>query len=116
MDFKRIFLDEGPQIQQLLQKDEIRRTAPDFVGGLLESFIPASPGRQAPPSPLLEPLSERELEVLRILPTNLTTPEIAGELVISVNTVRTHIKSIYSKMGVHSRSEAVKAAKERSLL
>jgi LuxR family maltose regulon positive regulatory protein len=66
--------------------------------------------------PLIEPLSERELEVLRLLTTHLSSTEIADELVISVNTVRSHIKSIYSKLNVHSRMDAVQRAKELELL
>jgi LuxR family maltose regulon positive regulatory protein len=65
---------------------------------------------------LVEPLSRRELEVLRLLNTDLTAPEIAGELVVSVNTVRTHIKHIYSKLDAHSRYEALEQAKELGLL
>jgi LuxR family maltose regulon positive regulatory protein len=63
-----------------------------------------------------DPLSERELVVLRMLVTDLTTPEIAEDLVVSVNTVRTHIKNIYGKIGVHSRFEAISKAKELGLL
>jgi LuxR family maltose regulon positive regulatory protein len=63
-----------------------------------------------------EPLSERELEVLRLLTTHLSSTDIAGELTISVNTVRTHIKSVYSKLDVHSREEAVQKAEKLNLL
>ena len=65
---------------------------------------------------LIDPLSERELEVLRMLLTELSTPEIAEELIISVNTIRSHIKNIYRKLGVHSRFEAVSKAKQLDLL
>jgi LuxR family maltose regulon positive regulatory protein len=64
----------------------------------------------------LERLSNRELEVLRLLNTDLSAPEIAVELVVSVNTVRTHIKRIYSKLDAHSRYEAVGRARELDLL
>ena len=66
--------------------------------------------------PLFEALSERELEVLRLLNGPLSTPEIAGQLVVSANTVRTHIKNIYGKLGVHGRSGAVYRARELGLL
>ena len=56
---------------------------------------------------LLEPLSDRERDVLRLLPTLLPNTEIAGELFVSVNTVKTHVKSIYRKLDVSSRREAV---------
>jgi LuxR family maltose regulon positive regulatory protein len=61
-------------------------------------------------------LSERELEVLRNLNGPLSTPEIAEQLIVSANTVRTHIKNIYGKLGVHGRSGAVKRAVELGLL
>ena len=64
---------------------------------------------------LLDQLSDRELDVLRYLRTNLTTPEIAEELMIGVNTVRTHIKNVYQKMGVHKRSAAVRFARKHNL-
>jgi LuxR family maltose regulon positive regulatory protein len=63
-----------------------------------------------------EELSPTELRVLRYLPTNLTRPEIASELYVSVNTVNTHIRSIYSKLGTRDRSAAVRRARELRLL
>ena len=65
---------------------------------------------------LVEPLSERELEVLHLLSTSLPTPDIADELFISVSTVRTHIKNIYGKLNVHNRIGAVERARELGLL
>ena len=61
-------------------------------------------------------MSSRELEVLRLLPTGLTAVELADELVISVNTLRSHLKNIYAKLGVHSRHEAVVKAAQLDLL
>jgi len=71
-----------------------------------------------PPStrPLPEPLSESELRVLRYLPTNLTAPEIAGELSVSRNTVKTHMRNLYTKLGSHRRAEAVARARNLGLL
>ena len=68
------------------------------------------------PHPLIEPLSERELEVLRLLRTDLSGPEIAVELSVSVNTIKTHIKNIYSKLNAHCRYEAIERAKQIDLL
>jgi len=65
---------------------------------------------------LVEPLSERELEVLRLLTTHLPSTEIAQELVVSVGTVRSHIKHIYGKLDVHTRADAVQRATELGLL
>jgi LuxR family maltose regulon positive regulatory protein len=63
-----------------------------------------------------EPLSESELRVLRYLPTNLTAPEIAGELSISRNTVKTHMRNLYAKLDTHRRAEAVARARDLGLL
>jgi LuxR family maltose regulon positive regulatory protein len=68
------------------------------------------------PAPLLEPLSEAETRVLRYLPTNLSAPEIANELYLSVNTVKTHISHVYAKLGTHRRAEAVERARTLGLL
>lgn len=68
------------------------------------------------PTPLIEPLSERELQVLRLLATSLTTPEIADQLFVAVSTVRTHVKNIYGKLDVHRRREAVFRARKLDLL
>jgi len=65
---------------------------------------------------LLDPLSARETVVLRYLPTLLSNQEIAGELFVSVNTVKTHLKSIYRKLGVSDRREAVRLARELRLV
>jgi LuxR family maltose regulon positive regulatory protein len=118
-DMKRAFLTEGEEILQLLQLgrtewDSIERI--EFVDGLLE--LAGRPVSNGSPSAqgLLEPLSPRELEVLELLPTGLTAEEIANELVISVNTVRTHLKNLYAKLGVHSRHEAVVRASALDLL
>ena len=74
---------------------------------------PSAAGEVLPP---LEELSPSELRVLRYLPTNLTRTEIAGELYVSMNTVNSHIRNIYSKLGVRDRSSAVSRARELRLL
>jgi LuxR family transcriptional regulator, maltose regulon positive regulatory protein len=68
------------------------------------------------PPPPLEPLSNSELRVLRYLPTYLSAPEIASELSVSTSTVKTHLRNLYAKLGVHSRSEAVESARALGLL
>ena len=65
---------------------------------------------------LIEPLSERESDVLQLLATRLSSTEIAEELYVSANTVRFHIKNIYGKLGVHRRPDAVGRARELGLL
>jgi LuxR family maltose regulon positive regulatory protein len=82
------------------------------VAELIDALEAASP----PPPGLLEPLSERERDVLRLLPTMLPNTEIAGELFVSVNTVKTHVKSIYRKLEVSSRREAVARARQVRLI
>ncbi|MGH9108949.1 MAG: LuxR C-terminal-related transcriptional regulator [Acidimicrobiales bacterium] len=67
-------------------------------------------------SPLVEPLSNAELRVLRYLPTNLSVPEIAREMYVSQNTVKTHVQNLYAKLGTHRRSEAVMRARDLGLL
>jgi len=82
--------------------------------GLLGGHRPAPvPARPRLP---VEPLSESELRVLRYLPTNLTGPEIAGELYVSVNTVKTHVRNLYAKLGSHHRAETVTRARDLGLL
>jgi LuxR family transcriptional regulator, maltose regulon positive regulatory protein len=83
------------------------------IQGLLSGTQPAPPAR---PQPLLEAPSESEVRVLRYLPTNLTAPEIARELHVSPNTVRTHIKNLYAKLGTHHRAGAVERARALGLL
>jgi LuxR family maltose regulon positive regulatory protein len=121
--YVRTFVDEGAPMTALLHKAAARGIAPNYANKLLaahgagEHEIAPPPLLPSAPSPLpLEPLSDRELEVLRWLNTDLSAPEIAAELVVSVNTVRTHIKHIYSKLDAHSRYEAVERAKELGLL
>jgi LuxR family maltose regulon positive regulatory protein len=75
---------------------------------------PAPAGRRG--QGLVDPLSDRELDVLRLLRGDLGGPAIARELIVSVNTLRTHTKSIYAKLGVNSRRAAVRRAEELGLL
>jgi LuxR family maltose regulon positive regulatory protein len=112
--YVRVFVDEGAPMQELLRAAANRGLAPKYVRRLLAAFgeedLPA-PTRD-PGAILLEPLSEREREVLRLLETDLSGPEIARQLVVSLNTVRTHTKNIYTKLGVNNRRAAVLRAKE----
>jgi LuxR family transcriptional regulator, maltose regulon positive regulatory protein len=113
--YVRVFVDEGPPMTSLLRaaaKQGIRR---DHARRLLAAVRAAEhdgPVDQA----LIEPLSERELDVLRLLGSELDGPAIARELMVSLNTVRTHTKSIYTKLAVTSRRAAVSRAAELGLL
>ena len=111
----RIFVDQGPPLAALLREVAKRGVAPNYVSRLRAALGKA--GGTTPITQLLiEPLSERELTVLGLLRTELSGPEIARELAVSLNTVRTHTKNIYSKLGVHKRRAAVRRAEELDLL
>jgi LuxR family maltose regulon positive regulatory protein len=123
----RIFVDEGPPMAALLKEVAAKGIEQDYVDRLLvaldvdEQKIQKARTRTIHPlgkssTILVESLSERELDVLRLLPTNLSNTEIAEELYISRNTVRSHVGHIYDKLGVHSREEAVQQARALGLL
>jgi len=120
--FIRVFVDEGPPMARLLYKALSREMAPDYVRRLLTAFPgtePEQPGpskSQAPEPTLVEPLSEREREVLQLIAEGLTNPEIASRLFLTLNTVKTHARNIYGKLDVHSRTQAVARAQSLGLL
>jgi LuxR family maltose regulon positive regulatory protein len=101
----------------LLQRHARHRTAhPALIAEILSLL---AGGRLAPPAgppPPLEPLSSSEIRVLRYLPTSLTAPEIASELFVSHNTVRTHMRHLYAKLGTHRRADTVARARSLGLL
>ncbi len=113
--YVRIFVDEGPPMAALLRETTKHGIAPNYVRQLLAAFGKAE-GRTSVTQLLIEPLSEREFEVLRLLGTELNGPEIARELMVSLNTMRTHTKSIYNKLGVNNRRAAIRRAEELDLL
>jgi LuxR family maltose regulon positive regulatory protein len=110
----RTFVEQGAPMMTLLTAAAAQGNAPRYARRLLACFGtgPALPGG----ADLVEPLSDRERDVLRMLGTELSGPEIARELVVSLNTVRSHTKSIYAKLGVNSRRSAVSRARELDLL
>jgi LuxR family transcriptional regulator, maltose regulon positive regulatory protein len=87
--------------------------SPPMSRGGLGGIVPPRP---TGPTALTEPISDSEIRILRYLPTNLSGPEIAAELSLSVNTVRTHTRRLYAKLGAHSRTEAVERARALGLL
>jgi len=102
----------------LLQRQARQRTAHAALIADILSLLAgnrSAPPPAGPPQPL-EPLSESELRVLRYLPTNLTGPEIAGQLYVSSNTVKSHLRSLYAKLGTHHRAETVARARDLGLL
>ena len=113
--YVRIFADEGPPMEALLREAAKHGIAPNYVRRLGTAFGKTE-GRRPVTQLLMEPLSERELEVFRLLGSALNGPEIARELMVSLNTMRTHTKNIYSKLGVNNRRAAVRRAEELDLL
>jgi LuxR family maltose regulon positive regulatory protein len=127
--FVRLFLDEGRPMAQLLGRLQLERDDPSHtVHQLLAAFSgdeepsstlaaahpTARPGDR--PSPLVEPLSGREMEVLQLLARGLTNAEIALELTVSLPTVKSHTRNIYGKLNVHNRRRAVARARSLNLL
>jgi LuxR family maltose regulon positive regulatory protein len=120
--FIRTFVDEGPPMARLLYEALSRGIAPDYVQRLLSAFPDAKPEPASPPSTqaskseLIEPLSEREIEVLQLIAEGLTNREIAARLFLSVNTVKVHSRNIYGKLGAHNRTEAAARAQALGIL
>jgi LuxR family maltose regulon positive regulatory protein len=110
--FVRIFLDEGEPLVALLRQAVAQDIHTAYALRLLNALGEAAP----PPQPLIEPLSERELEVLRRVAAGYSNQEIAQELVLAISTVKKHIGHIYGKLGVGSRTQAVAQAREIGLL
>jgi LuxR family maltose regulon positive regulatory protein len=120
-----LFIEEGASMAELLRHAASRGIAPEYASHLLAHFgtrpsvTPPSPHSRLRPSqiqPLVEPLTERELEVVRLLATPLSTAEIADRLFITVSTVHSHSKNIYAKLNVHRRSDASQRASELKLI
>jgi LuxR family maltose regulon positive regulatory protein len=107
----------GAPLRSLLRRRVERGTGHRALAAqLLSTLDESSAGDRAAPNPLLEPLSERELAVLRFLPTMMSNAEIASEMFVSVNTVKTHLKHVYRKLGVADRRDCVRRARELRLL
>jgi LuxR family maltose regulon positive regulatory protein len=113
--YVRVFVDEGQPMASLRRAAAKQGTSRDYVRRLLagaSGIEHSGPTEQR----LIEPLSERELDVLRLLGSELDGPAIARELMVSLNTMRTHTKNIYTKLAVTSRRAAVRRAAEFGLL
>jgi LuxR family transcriptional regulator, maltose regulon positive regulatory protein len=121
--YVRLFVNEGPPMAELLQQLAASGQASPYIARLLEALGISSDRQQEVALPqsgvqsaVVEPLSEREVEVLRLIATGRSNAEIAQVLVVSTGTVHTHLKHIYGKLDVHNRTEAVAHARELDLL
>ena len=113
--YVRLFTDEGAPMAALLKALRKQPAAPAYLNRLIASTTKLA-FRASPNQQLVEPLSERELDVLRLLGGDLGGPDIARQLCVSLNTVRTHTKNIYAKLGVASRRDAVRQARDLNLI
>jgi LuxR family maltose regulon positive regulatory protein len=113
--YVRIFVDEGPPMARLLYRAAERGMAPEYAGQLLAAF-PAAPAAEPPVSEMVEPLSNRELDVLQLIAEGLSNRQIAARLFLALPTVKWHSSNIYGKLGVSSRTQAVTRARALGIL
>jgi LuxR family maltose regulon positive regulatory protein len=114
--YKRIFVDEGSAASRLLTQGVSYGIALRYVSDILSAF-PSLPSSSADVrQPLVDPLSKREIEILQMMASGLTGPQIAGQLYLSYNTVKSHIKNIYGKLNVNNRAEAIERAQMIGLI
>jgi LuxR family maltose regulon positive regulatory protein len=119
--YVRTFLDEGAPLAVLLKRSVEKDINEKYATSLLQALEVEKSDREADHSlavagPLIEPLTDREREVLGLMAQGLSNPEIARKLFISVTTVKTHAKNIYGKLNVKNRFQAVQRARELNLL
>lgn len=120
--YVRIFVDEGPAMGQLLYEAATRGTMQEYVGRLLAAFPDSKPISSAPlkapdqEHQIVEPLSDRELEVLCLIADGLSNREIGQRLFLSLNTVKGHNRNIFGKLGVSNRTQAVARARMMGML
>jgi LuxR family maltose regulon positive regulatory protein len=120
--FIRRFVDEGPPMARLLREAAARGIALEYTQQVLAAFSAAGPSQplpgqvDGPQSALIEPLSEREREVLQHIAEGLSNQEIASRLYLSLHTVKVHARNIYGKLGVHNRMQAVTRARALGML
>ena len=113
---RRPLLDAGPSLRELLSDHLRHSTSHRWFASDLLSSLNGDGAAAAGPAELLEPLTAREADVLRYLPTNMSNADIAAELFVSVNTIKSHVKSIYRRLGATQRRDAVRRARQLHLL
>jgi LuxR family maltose regulon positive regulatory protein len=118
--YVQVFLDEGEPLAVLLRRVVSPGVARAYARRLLDATdrraSKQEPGAAPGPSPLVEPLTEREMEVLHLMVAGLSNREIADELVLAMGTVKAHLHNIYGKLGVRGRVQAATRARELQLL
>jgi LuxR family maltose regulon positive regulatory protein len=121
--YVRLFVDENQPMAELLRLAISRSIAPEYAGKLLAAFpksilgaIPIDNESTVHSQHLPEPLTEREIEVLRLIARGYKYKEIADRLVVSINTVRHHTRNVYGKLGANNRTQAIARARELNLL
>jgi LuxR family maltose regulon positive regulatory protein len=113
--FVRVFLDEGEPMEKLLYQAKVHQVGASYLSELL-SHVSTDSNQALPNTQLLvEPLTKRELELLKLIEQGCTNQEIADRLVISIPTVKRHISNIYSKLGVKNRTQAISIGKKLNL-
>ena len=125
--YVQVFVDAGAPLAALLRQTTSLRAAPAYVRRLLDAFDRATASEEPPvtteeppaipgPPPLVEPLTPREMEVLRLMAAGLSNREIADELVLAIGTVKAHLHNIYGKLDMQGRMQAASRARELGLL
>ncbi|MGD8402878.1 MAG: LuxR C-terminal-related transcriptional regulator [Anaerolineales bacterium] len=125
-----VFIEHSQPVAEVLadlsKRDQLGSVRPDYLNCILEAFSGTHPTRDEEPAPvssagtgpmtLIDPLTDRELEVLRLMAEGLKYKEIASELIVSLNTVRYHVKALYSKLNVNNRTQAIERARQLKIL
>jgi LuxR family maltose regulon positive regulatory protein len=116
--YVRTFVDAGPSLSPLLEEAALQGANPQYLKTLLSALAhePSAERESGPITSLIEPLSERETEVLRLAAAGLSNRQIAAKLIISLGTVKTHMHNIYSKLNASNRTQAVATARESGLI
>jgi LuxR family maltose regulon positive regulatory protein len=123
--FIRLFVDLGPQMFDLLKRLQKQNVAVDYIESILaafrddeRAFVPEAANQPiaSPRQPLVDPLTNRELDVLELLAQRLSNKEIADKLFISTETIKSHLQNIFQKLEVSKRREAVEKAKKVGIL